>query len=372
MVMPIDESVQSFIFRQTLLRKGSVVAKGIFSKCGGWYYEPRLSGDVTETFERLSDQKLIQLVEASISERRKNYGLFAPPSVGQDVVERVIGSKSISFKQRIIRIGYCPQCIVEMIRDVGFGYFRKSWNDSDWCLKHQASLEILDSANAKTSAKFVAKLLGGLPVPSVKPLSDSSKQKISSEWGVKRLTVYPIKASICTIRWFSDVLRDIDFDSYKNGWKNGSIASKADYRDSNFGPFDGRWYYSLPSYGFGIDTHMIWLQHHPRVSKLFNEEVDYFAYTFGPKKQLVEFFFAPKSRKCSFCNKLKCRKMIIQSEKIDRPEFKDLFKTSSMIKRFVENKFTLYRTSNHPWGPLVVEIGRGDDALVVGEFGGLI
>ncbi|TOF36170.1 hypothetical protein CGJ24_15640 [Vibrio parahaemolyticus] len=371
MVTPIDESVQSFIFRQTLLRKGALASKGIFSKCGGWYCEPRITEDVRESFERLSDQKLIQLVEASISERIRHYGLFAPPSVGQSVVERVIGSKSISFKQRIIRIRYCPQCIDEMICDVGFGYFRKSWNGSDWCLKHQASLEILDSANAKTSAKLVSQLLAGLSVPSVKPLSHSSKQKKSSEWGAKRLTVYPIKASLCTIGWFSDVLSDIDLGSSKNGW-NGSIVSKANYRDSNFGPFDGRWYYSSSSYGFGIDTHMIWLQHHPRVSKLFNEEVDYFVYNFGPKKQLAEYFFAPKSRKCTFCKKLECREMVTQSEKVDRPEFIDLFKTSSMIKRFVENKFTLYRTSNHPWGPLVVEIGRANEALVVGEFGGLI
>lgn len=369
---PIDESVQSFIFRQTLLREGALASKGIFSKCGGWYCEPRLSKDLTEIVERLSDQKLTQLVEASIFERRKNYGLFAPPSVGQEVVERVIGSKLISFKQRVIRIGYCPQCIDEMIRDVGFGYFRKSWNGSDWCLKHQVSLEILDSGSAKISAKLVVKLLAGLPVPSVKPLSHSSKQKKSSEWGAKRLTVYPIKASLCTISLFSDVLGGIDFDSYKNGWKNGSIASKVDYRDSNFGPFDGRWYYSSPIYGFGIDRHMTWLQHHPGVSKFFNEDVDYFVYAFGRKRQLTELFFAPKKRRCFSCKDYECRKRVTQSEKVDRPEFKDLFKTSSMIKRFVENKFILYRTSNHPWGPLVVEIGGADEALVVGEFGGLI
>ncbi|MFA0350096.1 hypothetical protein AB4486_24700, partial [Vibrio sp. 10N.222.55.C6] len=191
-------------------------------------------------------------------------------------------------------------------------------------------------------------------------------------WGKERLIVYPIKAGVCTISSISGVLRNIDRVSRLNGWKNGSISSKVDYCGANFGPFDGLWFYSPPNHGFGIDKHMLWLQHHPRVSKFLNEEVDYFVNTFGPKKQLKEFFFVPKSRACFSCNDLECRKRVNQSEKVDRPEFKDLLNTSSMIKRFVGNKFTLYRTSDHVWGPLVTEIGRTDEALVVGEFGGLI
>lgn len=374
MVTPIDESIQSFILRQTLLRKGSFVPNDVFSKCGGWFYEPRISRDMVEAFEHFSDQKLIQLAEESISERKKVYGLFAPPSEGQDIVEQAFSDRAGNNRwRRIIRVKYCPKCIVDMIREVGFGYFRKSWNDSNRCLKHKISLEILDSANARTSAMLVAKLLAGLTVPSIKALPDSSTKKKSNEvWGKKRLTVYPIKAGVCTIKPFSKVLRAIDFESLKNGWKNGSILAKVDYNDPNFGPFSGHWWYSSPIMGFGIDTHMTWLQHHPRVSKFFNEEVDYFVFTFGAKKQLTEVFFAPKKRDCSYCKDSECRQRVMLSEKIDRPEFKDLLKISSMLKRFMENRFILYRTGSHVWGPLVVEIGKGDETLVAGEFGGLV
>lgn len=373
MISPIDESIQSFIFRQTLLRKGVLASQRLFSKCGGWFYELSFSKDMTEALEHYSDQRLIQLVEESISVRENEYGLFAPPSLGQDLVERLISDQPPRIKRRIIKIKYCPKCIVEMIRNVGFGYFRKSWNDSNWCVKHKASLEILDTVNAKTSAKLVAKLLAGLTVPSIKALSNSSMEKKSNEvWGKKRLTAYPIKASVCTIRRICNVLMSIDFESYINGWKNESILSKVDYNDSNFGPFSGLWFYSQANHGFEIDKHMIWLQHYSRVSKFFNEEVDYFVYTFGPKRQLTEFFFAPKSRACFSCKDLECSQRIIKSKKVDRPEFKDLFNISSTLKRFVENKFLLYRTSDHVWGPLVIEIGKTDEALVVGEFGGLI
>ncbi|MEZ8740543.1 hypothetical protein AB6E21_10980 [Photobacterium swingsii] len=135
---PLDESLHSFLIRHQLAYTHKFDPKGVISSNGGWKRIPYAHHEVTKLFEKYSDLFLLEAIDVDIQLGERNHQFFDEPDSYCLSIHMTFfqGFQNRYISNGQLPITYCPDCIKEMIRENGFGYFRKNWGRESWCDNH--------------------------------------------------------------------------------------------------------------------------------------------------------------------------------------------------------------------------------------------
>ncbi len=111
--------------------------------------------------EKFNDREILAFLRRSgIAE--KSAGFFDNPIDYLNVVYNFFYDiKRVNHSEGSIPIRFCPSCIVESIRDQGFGYLKSEWLFKSKCNSHQQTLITLRALGAKKVINALISVLSG-------------------------------------------------------------------------------------------------------------------------------------------------------------------------------------------------------------------
>lgn len=160
MHLPSDESLQSFIFRQTAIY-GSSNFSSVIDDDGTWLCKPIVPQKEQYIFRRFNENSLLSIAQNSGLAVEADCLFGNPTSHIIALSEIFAGSTQQKIKNKGIQVAYCDSCIKESINERGFGYFKASWLMNSHCIEHYKRLLILNKGRKKDTVEAIVALMLG-------------------------------------------------------------------------------------------------------------------------------------------------------------------------------------------------------------------
>lgn len=123
-----------------------------------------------------------------------------------------------------IPIRFCPFCFVESIKNLGFFYFKKSWNIYSYCRDHKTRLIEVTAGNKSEAYRYLKRITSldftsGWLDSEMSHLKEGAEQSsFASEKIMDQAeTIYPVKMAHCLTRDFGRYLITHCYDLEKQG-----------------------------------------------------------------------------------------------------------------------------------------------------------
>lgn len=353
--MHTDESLHSFLIRQQLMCSSRFDPKGVISRDGKWACFPYAHMEVRHIFERFNDLFLLECVEKGKEDVIRSDQFFALPGLYCKSMESTFfREKGERYKktEAFLDITYCPQCIKEMIHKCGHGYFKKKWNDCDWCDTHDIHLRKIETDSYKTSVKLVQELLHGKDVPScISIYSQESKvegKKTNDEESLKLF--YPIHATVCSARAIGNFLWQYqkvmqDYFPFMTNEKLYRLMSPRVHISNFYIEAMNLGTYELAS-----------LQQFVNLVDYLGDEFSYYEVSVGPREQFSEILLIPDHSRCEGCPVSRCKSLVKKAKKVDSDCREDMLKKSTSYNRFIANVSEIRIAGELPWSPIIIHM----------------
>ncbi len=351
---PLDESLHSFLVRNQLIHMHKFDPKGVIAKNGRWRVSPFAHHEATHVFEKYDDLFLLETIDVDIQLSSRDHRFFDAPDSYCLSIQRTFfeGRHSCPPSGEMMSIAYCPRCMKEMIKEIGFGYFRKSWRSGHICRIHGTALHTINSESYETSIKAVRKLLAGKKVPS-KVLAHVPELNRKPEASSQRLRLfYPIRTVECSARVIGlrlakcrDELMSMGFqieEHWIRRWLRGLVDSQIDSKEHK---------QARAHLGHLMSV----LQNFKPLADFINKEFSYARLWVGPRKQLSEILLLPKERQCSTCENKQCGERIADSQEVDNIDLQYLTVNSTSLRRLGFQQMHLPSTGPHLWSPIRIK-----------------
>jgi len=355
---PLDESLHGFLIRQQLIYMHQFDPKGVIAVDGGWRHTPFSHREVLHLFEPFDDLFLLEAIDVNIQLGEQNHQFLDGADNYLSSISAVFfdGARKGNASGSSSAIKYCHKCIEEMLRENGFGYFRKDWGGKRWCYTHDVSFRTIKSSCYKTSVELVRKLLSGKKVPSRELCKNQPAPHELNDNQFKRehslKLFYPIRAVKCSAKVIGKCLIENQSDLSEYGLPVGVDWLNLWIRNLVFAPINSLAFYTAEN---DLERLMVLLQQFSPLVNLLDRNFSYYKLWVGPRKQLSEIILAPKNRACNDCKNQLCRVKMEKAMLIDRPNLNYLVENSTSLRRLAFQQLHLPVTGVHPWSPIKIK-----------------
>ncbi|MDP5148144.1 hypothetical protein ORI98_17015 [Shewanella sp. ULN5] len=167
---PIDESLQSYIFRRVLL-SGSTDFFSLISRDGMWLTHVELNASQKNYFIHDEEKLLLSMIKSNYA-AVVEVDFFHNPFYYLELFKYVFknhnnvsGMQQFSnFKRSYKKVSFCNLCMAESIFSYGFGYFKEEWSNGEMCTIHNVPIYYLSMASARKTIVSISEiLLGRIP-----------------------------------------------------------------------------------------------------------------------------------------------------------------------------------------------------------------
>ncbi|NOU51921.1 hypothetical protein HG263_15405 [Pseudoalteromonas sp. JBTF-M23] len=368
----MDESLQSFLFRQQMLFAGELNPKGVITKDGMWYSYPYAHQEVQHIFHRFDDSVLLEAAEVGEPIKACLDGIFTPPD---SYCLSLRGSFFSNEKWRSrmsckTGIRFCQACVNEAISEYGHGYFRHQWLKNTWCYVHELPLRHLTSTSYRNAIEDVKEVLvGGIPVNEVctqKRPSEVAKSSLGNN--TKKLELFfAVHAPYCLGRLLASWLR-LNLNKLCE-------SNKFIIREEWFAVLFKLLVLPIDSYDYlqairKLNALIIFLGRRSTFSEYMSEHVGYVRMFVSPRRQLSEVMMLPKERDCGLCAKKEdCAVMNLEYSEIkEEVDLQFLFRYSHSFKRYALDQGYIDLTGNHAWMPFRINSLMSEEEMKKGEL----
>ncbi|WP_394242847.1 TniQ family protein [Vibrio astriarenae] len=362
--VPYDESLHSTLIRTLLAYDPNIKPIGVIGASGYWVDTPFVTVAQEHIFSRNPDNLLLEMIDMSKSIDGKDNLLFDNPVSYAHIVNATFfsGRTSRAKGKASKKINYCPLCIEEGIREVGYGYFRHFWTFSSVCMIHNKPLHQLPELSFSQSVKAVKQLLRGKSFKGAKVLphthgDDFEQQTHDNTWSGDSKYLFPIKFAVgCLMHTFakwvfgnSETFRDDELRKFAMKVSKRFLFNRDDFHEFEFRKSLAAIYLMCSS----LEA--------DKLDAFFSEHVELYRLKLGPRVQgrLREVAAKHKGRDCNSCNEHRCYFKEYQEDTLQRLEHNDisleyLFENSYTLERIAMQKRPIGRISQSAWAPINV------------------
>lgn len=168
-----DETLHSFIFRVCLIN-GAEQYADVTGHNSRWRKTIYLNKHIAKFFKCYNDHDFLFLIRNSW-QASKSMKMFSDPTeYMSDLKNLYVKAPRKGGVDKISHIKYCMDCIIESIKENGYGYFKSSWHYqySEKCITHNKALTIASMTFVEKPYKTLKTILRGKhPVGSYSVLS---------------------------------------------------------------------------------------------------------------------------------------------------------------------------------------------------------
>ncbi|MEZ9269559.1 hypothetical protein AB9R79_23825, partial [Vibrio splendidus] len=277
------------------------------------------------------------------------------------------GLGDVDKRQGQLPIVYCPDCIKDMIRENGFGYFRKNWGRENWCDNHDIALHHLESNNYRSSVKLLKKLLLGESIGSkvIKGASPKKRKAIDEDIEHSPLKLFfPVRTVECSARRIGLCLAE--------NWSELLGMNLPIEPDELLILIRWLVYSSSDSHEFfkakiNLGRLIAIFQKFLPLVDLFNNDFSYVRLCVGARSELSEIVLVPKDRDCLSCDNKKCVAQMNGAKEIENIDFSYLVHNSTSLRRLSFQQMHLPRTGPNLWSPIQIKNWIEVDKLAKAE-----
>lgn len=168
-----DETLHSFIFRVCLIN-GLEQYADVTGHNSRWRKTIHLNKNISKFFKCYNDHDFLLLIRNSW-QASKSMKMFSDPTeYMSDLKNLYVKGPRKGGIDKISHIKYCMDCILQSIKENGYGYFKSSWHYqySEKCITHNKSLTIASMTFDEKPCEMLKTILRGKhPVGSYSVLS---------------------------------------------------------------------------------------------------------------------------------------------------------------------------------------------------------
>ncbi|MDP4490375.1 hypothetical protein QDG88_20890 [Pseudoalteromonas piscicida] len=372
MNIPLDESLQSFLFRQQMLFAGKLDPKKVITRNGMWYLSPYAHQEVQHIFHRLDDSILLEAAEIGEPIRACQDGIFTSSD------DYCMSLWSIFFNNgkqdsRMInktKIRFCQACVNEAIFEYGYGYFKHQWVRNTWCYLHELPLRHLTRASYKHAIEDVKEVLaGGIPINEVctQTRPSGAVESLSVNNSKELELLFAVHAPYCLGRLLANWLT-LNFSKLS---EVAEFLTKVEWAFLPWNllnlPIDSNDYSQALR---KLNALIVSFRRNSSLNEYISEHVEYVKVFVSPRGQLSEVMMLPKLRDCQSCAKNKSCSFL----KFDYNEIKEeidlqfLFHHSSSFKRYAIDQGQISLTGDYMWMPFRINSFLSEEDLESGEL----
>ncbi|EUM20867.1 TniQ family protein [Enterobacter sp. BIDMC 26] len=157
-----DETLHSFIFRVCLVN-GMEQFSDVIGHNARWRKTIHLNKNIANFFKCYNDHDFLFLIRNSWQASKNTHMFSDPTKYLTDLKNLYAKGPRKGGIDKAPHIKYCMDCIIDSIKENGYGYFKSSWHHeySEKCVTHNKALTISSMTLSEKPFEILKTILGG-------------------------------------------------------------------------------------------------------------------------------------------------------------------------------------------------------------------